>query len=98
MIRRCDERDFELIWSIINDGAHAYEGVIPAECWREPYMSSDELHAEMEDGVTFWGCEENEALRGGWAISQAEAEILVGNAKARPASKTQASAGGLLSP
>jgi hypothetical protein len=38
MIRRCDERDFEQMWSIINDGAHAYEGVIPPDCWTEPYM------------------------------------------------------------
>jgi hypothetical protein len=53
MIRCCDERDFELTWSIINDGAYAYEGVIPADCWTEPYMSQDELRAEMEDGVTF---------------------------------------------
>ena len=31
MIRRCGERDFEAIWSIINDGAEAYRGVIPAD-------------------------------------------------------------------
>ena len=31
MIRRCDERDFKAIWSIINDGAEAYRGVIPAD-------------------------------------------------------------------
>jgi hypothetical protein len=24
MIRRCDDRDFELIWTIINDGAQAF--------------------------------------------------------------------------
>jgi hypothetical protein len=28
MIRRCDDRDFELIWTIINDGAQAYRGII----------------------------------------------------------------------
>ena len=26
MIRRCDDRDFELIWTIINDGAQVYRG------------------------------------------------------------------------
>jgi len=31
MIRRCDDRDFEEIWAIINDGAQAYKGIIPAE-------------------------------------------------------------------
>jgi len=64
MIRCCDERDFQPIWSIINDGARAYEGVIPPDCWNEPYMSRNELRDEMEDGVTFWGYQENEALRG----------------------------------
>ena len=29
MIRRCDNCDFELIWAIINDGARAYQGIIP---------------------------------------------------------------------
>lgn len=40
MIRRCDDRDFELIWAIINDGAQAYKGIIPADRWTEPYMSA----------------------------------------------------------
>jgi len=93
MIRRCDERDFELIWSIINDGAHAYEGVIPAECWREPYMSGDELHAEMEDGVTFWGYEENEALTGVMGIQQVEDVTLVATPMSAPTARTEASAG-----
>ena len=55
MIRCCDERDFELIWSVINDGAHAYEQVIPAHCWKKPYMSREDLQAEMHDAVKFWG-------------------------------------------
>jgi len=31
MIRRCDDRDFELIWAIINEGTEAYKGAIPAD-------------------------------------------------------------------
>ena len=27
MIRRCDDRDFEVIWAIINDGAQKYKGL-----------------------------------------------------------------------
>jgi GNAT superfamily N-acetyltransferase len=83
MIRCCDERDFELIWSIINDGAQAYEGVIPADCWTEPYMSRDELRAEMEEGVTFWGYEENEALKGVMGIQQVEDVTLIRHAYVR---------------
>ena len=29
MIRRCDDRDLEMIWAIINDGAQAYRGDHP---------------------------------------------------------------------
>jgi hypothetical protein len=49
MIRRCDDRDFELIWTIINDGAQAYKGAIPADRWTEPYMSWEKLHDEIDD-------------------------------------------------
>ena len=64
MIRRCDEDDFELIWAIINDGAHVYKGVIPEDCWTEPYMSKNELRHEINDRVRFWGYEEEEKLVG----------------------------------
>ena len=64
MIRRCDEDDFEAIWQIINDGARAYNGVIPQDRWKEPYMSRDELRHEIRDGVEFWGFAENGDLSG----------------------------------
>ena len=64
MIRRCDEEDFELIWAIINDGAHVYKGVIPEDCWTEPYMSNSELRHEINDRVRFWGYEEEGKLVG----------------------------------
>ncbi len=38
MIRRCAETDFEAILATINDGARAYDGVIPADRYHEPYM------------------------------------------------------------
>jgi len=64
MIRRCDEDDFEVIWAIINDGAHVYKGVIPEDCWTEPYMSKNELRHEINDRVRFWGYEEEGKLAG----------------------------------
>jgi len=96
MIRRCDERDFELLWSIINDGARAYEGVIPADCWTEPYMSRDELRAEIEDGVTFWGYEEHEALRGVMGIQQVDDVTLIRHAYTRADSQKRGIGGYLL--
>jgi GNAT superfamily N-acetyltransferase len=62
MIRPCEEQEFEQIWAIINDGAQAYRGVIPADRWAEPYMSQDELRGQIEEGVVFWGYEEGGRL------------------------------------
>jgi hypothetical protein len=43
MIHPCTSRDFDHIWTIINDGAQAYQGIIPADRWTEPYMSREKL-------------------------------------------------------
>jgi hypothetical protein len=31
------------MYFIINEAAKAYDGVIPADCYHQPYMSMDEL-------------------------------------------------------
>jgi hypothetical protein len=62
VIRRCDEGDFEAIYAIVNGAAGAYRGVIPADCWTEPYMPGEELRQEIGAGVVFWGYEEDGAL------------------------------------
>jgi len=63
-MRRCSDNDFDLIYSIINEAAQAYKGVIPDDCWKEPYMPKDELQQEIEAGVIFWGYEEEGKLVG----------------------------------
>jgi GNAT superfamily N-acetyltransferase len=97
MIRRCNEQDFEPIWSIINEGARAYKGVIPADCWTEPYMSREELRAAIEDGVTFWACQENKALMGVMGIQQVRDVTLIRHAYVLTASQKQGIGGSLLS-
>jgi GNAT superfamily N-acetyltransferase len=52
------------MYAIINDAAQAYKGVIPDDCWHDPYMPLDELKHEIEDGVVFWGIEEGGRLLG----------------------------------
>ncbi|MGE5856121.1 MAG: N-acetyltransferase family protein [Syntrophaceae bacterium] len=64
MIRPCSAVDIPVIFEIINDAAGAYKGVIPADCRAEPYMSWEELRREIEDGVQFWGVEEEGRLVG----------------------------------
>lgn len=87
MIRQCDERDFELIWAIINDGARAYRGVIPADRWTEPYMSKEKLQHEIDDGVMFWGCEEGGTLIGVMGIQQVQDVTLIRHAYVRTGSQ-----------
>ena len=64
MIRLCQKDEFEQIYAIVNDGALAYKGVIPADCWAQLYMSRGQLQHELDAGVVFWGSEENGTLRG----------------------------------
>lgn len=70
MIRPCEIRDFALIYAIINDGAQAYKGIIPKDRWKEPYLSEDVLQHEIDDGVAFWGYEENGTLVGVMGLQQ----------------------------
>ncbi|HZS08041.1 MAG TPA: GNAT family N-acetyltransferase [Blastocatellia bacterium] len=53
MIRKGTDADFEDIFTIINDAAIAYKGVIPPDRWHEPYMTREELQEQIEDGVRF---------------------------------------------
>jgi GNAT superfamily N-acetyltransferase len=80
MIRRCDDHDFDLIWTIINDGSQAYKGIIPEDCWREPYMSRSELRHEIEDGVAFWGYEAAGELLGIMGVQPVEEVTLIRHA------------------
>ncbi|MGB7983648.1 MAG: GNAT family N-acetyltransferase [Terracidiphilus sp.] len=64
MIRICNDSDFQAIWAVINEAAQVYKGIIPADRWAEPYMSVEKLRHEIEDGVIFWGWEEEGELTG----------------------------------
>jgi len=97
MIRRCDDRDFELICTIINDGAQAYKGIIPADRWREPYMSSEELRRQIDEGVVFWGYEEAGTLAGVMGIQQVQDVTLIRHAYVRTSLQTRGIGAQLLS-
>jgi N-acetylglutamate synthase-like GNAT family acetyltransferase len=83
MIRRCDDCDFELILSIVNDGARAYKGVIPEDRWIEPYMSKNQLQHEIDEGVEFWAYEANGTLEGVMGIQQVQDVTLIRHAYVR---------------
>lgn len=83
MIRPCHQSDFEAIWAIINDGAQAYQGVIPDDCWTEPYMSREELHEQIDAGVAFSGYEMARELVGVMGIQPVQDVTLIRHAYVR---------------
>jgi len=88
MIRRCNNHDFDLICTIINDGAQAYKGIIPADRWTEPYMSPEYLQHEIDNGVVFWGYDEDGGtLAGVMGIQQVKDVTLIRHAYVRTASQ-----------
>lgn len=97
MIRPCNTSDFETMYLIINDGAEAYHGVIPEDCWHVPYMSKDELSHEIDQGVVFWGLEEDGQLIGIMGIQDVKDVTLIRHAYVRTAKQNQGIGGELLS-
>ena len=97
MIRRLDDRDFELIRAIINDGAQAYKGIIPADRWTEPYMSEAKLQHEVDAGVVFWGYEQAGTLVGVMGLQQVEDVTLIRHAYVRTGSQKRGVGAHLLS-
>jgi N-acetylglutamate synthase-like GNAT family acetyltransferase len=89
MIRQCQHRDFEVLYSIINDAAQKYKGVIPDDCWKIPYMSESELKHEIDEGVVFWGFEAEGELIGVMGIQQILDVTLIRHAYVRPAQQHQ---------
>jgi N-acetylglutamate synthase-like GNAT family acetyltransferase len=85
MIRRCTDADFDDIHAIINDASVAYRGVIPADCWHEPYMSREALSREIASGVQFWCREQEGMLSGVMGIQDVRDVTLIRHAYVRTA-------------
>jgi N-acetylglutamate synthase-like GNAT family acetyltransferase len=64
MIYKCEQKDFNEIYEIINDAATAYKGIIPTDRWHEPYMTQEELNKQIDEGVQFWGYTEDGKITG----------------------------------
>ncbi len=73
--------------AIINGAAIAYRGVIPADRWHEPYMSSSELEKEAAEGVRFWVAEQEGSLSGVMGIQDKGAVALVRHAYVAPSTQ-----------
>ena len=86
-IRLCREDEREAILAIVNAAAEAYRGVIPDDCWHEPYMSAAELDRGIEAGVVFWGYEADDQLVGVMGIQDVGDVELIRHAYVSPDSQ-----------
>jgi GNAT superfamily N-acetyltransferase len=95
-IRYCTADDDETIYQIINDAAEAYRGVIPDDCWHEPYMPRDELRQQIAQGVEFWGYVVDGQLTGVMGIQHVQDVALIRHAYVRTAQRHRGIGGKLL--
>jgi GNAT superfamily N-acetyltransferase len=82
-IRRCRDDERDTILAIVNAAAEAYRGVIPDDCWHEPYMPARELDDEIAAGIAFWGVEQDGALVGVMGIQPVRDVDLIRHAYVR---------------
>lgn len=96
MISKCEEKDFPIINEVINDGASAYKGIIPADRWHEPYMSKEELQTQIKEGVEFWSFRENGEIVGVMGIQDKGDVTLIRHAYVRTSERKKGIGGKLL--
>ncbi len=95
-ITACPLEELPLIHEIINESAIAYQGVIPADRWHEPYMPVEELRSEIGQGVRFYGYRTAEGLIGVMGIQDVKEVTLIRHAYVRTKSRGQGVGGALL--
>jgi N-acetylglutamate synthase-like GNAT family acetyltransferase len=96
MIVKSGRVDFEEIYAVINDGASAYRGIIPADRWHEPFMTTAELQAQIDDGVQFWIYEQDDEILGVMGIQYKNRVTLIRHAYVRTQDRGKGIGGKLL--
>ena len=80
MITEYTKKDSYNILNVINDAALKYKGVIPDDCWHEPYMLEQELINEIDNGVRMFGYDKDNKLVGVMGIQELEDVTLIRHA------------------
>ena len=80
MIREYKKKDTFKILNIINDASLKYKGIIPNDCWKEPYMSEKELINEFSNEVRMYGYHLNNTLIGVIGIQEVKDVVLIRHA------------------
>lgn len=84
VVRRCGDDELEAVLSIVNAAAVAYRGVIPDDCWHEPYMTPNGLGRDILEGLEIWGYERGGELIGVMGIQPMADVDLIRHAYVRP--------------
>ncbi len=80
MISEYTKNDTSKILHVIDDASLRYKGIIPDDCWHEPYMSKQELIDEFSDGVHMFGYRYDNKLIGVIGIQEVKDVILIRHA------------------
>ena len=80
MIKEYTKTDIFKILNIINDASSKYKGIIPDDCWQEPYMPESKLIHEFAQGVRIYGYTHNKILVGVIGIQSVKDVILIRHA------------------
>ena len=80
MICEYKKTDISKILYIINDASLRYKGIIPNDCWHEPYMSERELVDEFKEGVRMFGYLYNNKLIGVIGFQEIKDVVLIRHA------------------
>jgi GNAT superfamily N-acetyltransferase len=83
MIKELSSQDSDTIYQIINEAAQIYSGIIPDDCFHQPYMPLKELQREMGN-MTFFGWEENGKLLGVMGFQPVQDVTLIRHAYVLP--------------
>tara|TARA_Y100000748_G_C15215456_1_gene379094 strand:- start:76 stop:558 length:483 start_codon:yes stop_codon:yes gene_type:complete len=80
MISEYTKSNASKILHIINQASLRYKGVIPNDCWHEPYMSKNELIDEFNDGLCMYGYHDRNKLIGVIGIQKVKDVLLIRHA------------------
>ena len=80
MITEYTKNDIAQILNVINNAALKYKGIIPNECWHEPYMSLQKMIIEFHNGVRMFGYKKNNKLIGVMGIQELKDVTLIRHA------------------
>ena len=80
MITECTKKNISNILYVINDASLKYKGIIPNDCWHEPYMTKQKLISEFANGVRLFGYNKDNTLVGVMGIQELKDVTLIRHA------------------